>query len=283
VTATASARDQVPAGGVQTGDGLYLDGIGAFLAGTANVIMQLGLPPVGYGVMQSTVESGQVTKHPLKRFRTTFTYISVALLGTDDERDRYREAVNGQHRQVRSQPDSPVPYNAFNRDLQLWVAACLYYGAVDIHEKLHGPMPDDQAAAFYEHAARFGTTLQLPQDMWPADRDAFAGYWHEGLAHVSIDAPVREYLHGLMTREHMHPLLRGSVRFNTWVTTGFLPQRLRDEMRLPWTPADQQRFEQVMRRIGRVQRRLPGIVRRFPFNWLLWDLRLRIRFHRRLV
>jgi uncharacterized protein (DUF2236 family) len=264
-------------------DPLYLDGIGAFLAGTANVIMQLGLAPVGYGVMQSTVESGQVTRHPIKRFRTTFTYISVALLGTDAERARYRDAVNGQHRQVRSQPGSPVAYNAFSRELQLWVAACLYYGSVDIHEKLHGPMPDDQADAFYAHAARFGTTLQVPQDMWPADRAAFARYWDEAVSRVSIDEPVREYLHGLMTREHMHPVLRGNVRFNTWVTTGFLPQQFRDEMRLPWTAADQERFERLLRRIGAVQRRLPAIVRRFPFNWLLWDLRARIRFNRPLV
>lgn len=264
-------------------DPLYLDGIGAFLAGTANVIMQLALAPVGYGVVESKVESGQVTRHPIKRFRTTFTYISVALLGSDDERARYREAVNGSHRLVRSDSSSPVKYNAFDRDLQLWVAACLYYGSVDIHEKLHGPMPDEQADAFYDYAAHFGTTLQMAPDMWPADRAAFARYWNDAVGRTSIDATVREYLHDLMTREHMPRLLRGSVRFNTWVTAGFLPPHFRDEMQLPWSAKDQERFERVMRRIGAVQRRLPTPVRRFPFNWLLWDLRLRIRLGRRLV
>jgi uncharacterized protein (DUF2236 family) len=39
----------------------------------------------------------------------------------------------------------------------------------------------------------------------------------------------------------------------------------------------------LMQRIGAVQRRLPGPVRRFPFNLYLWDMRLRIRFRRRLV
>jgi uncharacterized protein (DUF2236 family) len=261
----------------------YLDGIGAFLAGTANVIMQLALAPVGYGVMESKVESGQVTKHPIKRFRTTFTYIAVAMLGTDDERARYREAVNGSHRLVRSEPDSDVKYNAFNRDLQLWVAACLYYGSIDIHEKLHGPMRDDQADAFYSHAARFGTTLQMTRDMWPADRTAFGRYWDDAVNRVAIDEPVRQYLHALMTREHMPRALRGSTRFNTWVTTGFLPQRFRDEMKLTWSDADEQRFRTLMSRIGFVQRLLPALVRRFPFNWLLRDLRFRIRFDRRLV
>jgi uncharacterized protein (DUF2236 family) len=262
---------------------IVVDGIGGLLAGTANVIMQLALAPVGYGVLESKVESGQVTKHPLKRFRTTFTYLSVAMFGTEDERARYCEAVNGSHRLVRSDASSPVKYNAFDRDLQLWVAACLYYGSVDLVEKLHGPLTDAQADEFYDFAARFGTTLQVTEDMWPADRAAFARYWDDTVERLSIDEPVREYLRVLMTREHLPRLLRGSRRFNVWVTAGFLPPKFRDEMRLNWSAEDQLRFDRLLRRIGAVQRRLPPVVRRFPFNWYLWDLRLRIRFNRRLV
>lgn len=280
---TTVRRAAPPAGVAAAQAPIVVDGIGGLLAGTANVIMQLALAPVGYGVLESKVESGQVTKHPLKRFRTTFTYLSVAMFGTEDERARYREAVNGSHRLVRSDPDSPVKYNAFDRDLQLWVAACLYYGSVDVVEKLHGPMSDAQADEFYDFAARFGTTLQVTPDMWPADRAAFARYWDDTVATLSIDEPVREYLRALMTREHMPRLLRGSRRFNVWITTGFLPPRFRDEMRLPWSAADQLRFERLLRRIGAVQRRLPPMIRRFPFNWFLWDLRLRIRLNRRLV
>ena len=262
---------------------IVLDGIGGILAGPANVIMQLALAPVGYGVLESKVESGQVTRHPIKRFRTTFTYISAAMYGDENERSRYRDAVNGSHKYVRSDATSPVKYNAFDKDLQLWVAACLYYGTVDIVEKLHGPMPDERADALYEYAARYGTTLQMTPDMWPADREAFGKYWDDMVDGLSIDAPVREYLRSLTTREHMPRPLRGSTRFNEWVTTGFLPQRFRDEMGYSWTAADQVRFDRMMRRIGAVQRRLPRPLRRFPFNWFLWDLRLRIGLNRRLV
>jgi len=268
---------------VRTAPPIELDGIGGFLAGPANVIMQLALAPVGYGVLESKVESGQVTKHPIKRFRTTFTYISVALWGDEDQRARYRDAVNGSHRLVRSDETSPVKYNAFDKDLQLWVAACLYYGTVDIIEKLHGPLSDEQADELYEYCARYGTTLQMTRDMWPADRTAFAKYWDETVADISIDPPVRDYLRALTTREHMPQPMRGSRRFNEWVTTGFLPPRFRDEMGYEWTAADQQRFDRFMRRIGAVQRRLPGVIRRIPFNWFLWDMRLRMRLGRRLV
>ena len=50
----------------------------ALLAGPANVIMQLARPGVGYGVKESRVESGRVDRHPIKRARTTFTYLAVA-------------------------------------------------------------------------------------------------------------------------------------------------------------------------------------------------------------
>jgi uncharacterized protein (DUF2236 family) len=119
--------------------------------------------------------------------------------------------------------------------------------------------------------------------MWPQDRGAFDAYWAQAVERVSIDEPVRQYLHSLMTREHLPRALRGSPRFNTWVTIGFLPARFRDEMQLEWTAKDEKRFTRLLACIGIVQRRLPMFVRRFPFNLLLWDMRLRIRFGRPLV
>jgi uncharacterized protein (DUF2236 family) len=85
----------------------------------ANVIMQMSRPEVGYGVAESRVHSGSLMHHPWKRLRTTAQYLAVAILGTEEERKAYRDAVNVAHRQVRSTNDSPVKYNAFNRELQL--------------------------------------------------------------------------------------------------------------------------------------------------------------------
>lgn len=39
----------------------------ALLAGPANVIMELAMPGVGYGVLESRVESGRLDRHPIKR------------------------------------------------------------------------------------------------------------------------------------------------------------------------------------------------------------------------
>ena len=73
----------------------------AVLLPAANVIMQLSLPGVGYGVLESPVDSGNVYKHPFKRARTTGTYLAVATIGTESDRELIRAAVDTAHRQVR--------------------------------------------------------------------------------------------------------------------------------------------------------------------------------------
>ncbi|MDT3445033.1 oxygenase MpaB family protein [Pseudofrankia sp. BMG5.37] len=262
----------------------YLDGLGAFLAGVANVVMQLSWAPVGHGVVESRVAGGRLTHHPVKRFRTTLTYVAVSMLGSDEERARYRDAVNAAHRQVRSTSASSVRYNALWPELQLWVAACMYQGAVDVHTRLHGPIEPPAADAFYRHAARFGTTLQVRQPMWPTDRVAFDLYWEEALGRVAMDPTVRAYLHGLVTGRGMRwPFSLGPRRLVVFVTTGFLPPRFREEMGLAWSAADQARFDRTLRRLGAVQRRLPRFARLFPYNVLLLDMRLRRRLGQRLV
>ncbi|WP_120313397.1 oxygenase MpaB family protein, partial [Mycobacterium mantenii] len=72
----------------------------AALLPAANVIMQLSLPGVGHGVLESPVDSGNVYKHPFKRARTTGTYLAAATIGTDYDRALICAAVDVVHRQV---------------------------------------------------------------------------------------------------------------------------------------------------------------------------------------
>lgn len=61
----------------------------ATLLPAANVIMQLSLPGVGYGVLESPVDSGNVYKHPFKRARH-----HRHLSGRRDHRHRLRPGVD---------------------------------------------------------------------------------------------------------------------------------------------------------------------------------------------
>jgi len=299
VSATESASTPACSGVGQNSSGLvrdvpvpdgfdmsrHLSMIGARLAGPANFTMQLAWPGVGYGVLNSRVESGSALKHPIKRSRTTFTYIAVAMLGTEQDRAAYRKAVNRQHAQVVSTADEPVQYRAMDPRLQTWVAACLYYGTVDMIEKMHGPLDDAAADALYAYGARFGTTLQMPAEAWPADRAAFDRYWDDSLAEVRIDEPVRELLMTLIRLDNMPWWLKNkrSASFGVFITTGFLPPAFREAMKLSWTGDDQAKFDGLMQRYGRRERLMPRFLRALPFRLLLWDMRLRNRLGLRLV
>jgi uncharacterized protein (DUF2236 family) len=260
----------------------------ALLLGPANVIMQLGRPGVGYGVMESRVESGRVDLHPIKRARTTFTYLAVAMAGSDAQKAAFRRAVNHAHAQVYSTPDSPVEYNAFDPDLQLWVAACLYKGGVDFYRMFVGELDEQDADRHYRDGIVLGTTLQVPPEMWPPDRAAFDRYWHDQLDKVHIDDSVRDYLYPIAVGRVRavslpEPLRRLPERLALLLTTGFLPQRFRDEMRFSWDAAKQRRFDRLIAMLRTMNNVLPRFVRRFPFNVLLWDLDRRIKAGRPLV
>ena len=176
-------------------------------------------------------------------------------------------------------------YNAFDPELQLWVAACLYKGFEDAYEALSGRrLPDARRAAAYADAAPLGTTLQVRPESWPVSRAEFDDYWRSQLAHVRIDEPVREHLMGVVELRFLPALLRVPLApLNRFLTTGFLPPVFREQMRLPWTARDQRRFDRLTGAIGAVALRLPGPLRRFPFNACLWDLRRRLRTGRPLV
>jgi uncharacterized protein (DUF2236 family) len=260
----------------------------ALLAGPANVIMQLARPGVGYGVLESRVESGRVDRHPIKRARATFTYLAVANNGTDEQKAAFRRAVNGAHAQVYSTDESPVKYHAFDKDLQLWVAACLYKGAVDVYRLFVGEMDEVTADRHYAEGMALGTTLQVPAEMWPADRAAFDGYWQRSLDQVHIDDTVREYLFPIAAGRMRGVKLPVAVQrrlddFNLLITAGFLPQRFRDEMQLPWDTRRQRRFDRLMVVLRTVTHVMPRFVRQFPFNVLLKDLDWRIRTGRPLI
>jgi len=260
----------------------------ALLAGPANVIMQLARPGVGYGVLESRVESGRADRHPIKRARTTFTYLAVATRGSEEQKRAFSRAVNWAHAQVYSTSDSPVQYNAFNKDLQLWVAACLYKGGVDVYRTFVGKMDDETADQHYRDGMALGTTLQVPPEMWPADRAAFDRYWQQSLERVHIDDTVRDYLYPIAVsrmRGLRLPgrLQRANERLALLITMGFLPQRFRDEMRLEWNAAEQRRFDRLMRTIRFANNLAPRFVRAFPFNVLLHDVDWRIRTGRPLV
>lgn len=246
-------------------------------AAAANVIMQLSKLPVGRGVAESKVDSGRLDKHPIKRLRTTLGYLGIALFGPPEARDLMRQEVNHSHRPAHSDPDDDVQYDAFDPELQLWVAACLYKGLLDVYHDTWGELAPDRADAVYEYCAHLGTTLQVRPEMWPANRELFQKYWDENVAEIEMDEVTRAYLQDFARGRFLGPISYVVGPMMELMAVGYLPPEFRDQLELPWNSRRQAIFNAVVKVSTTVSRVLPPPLRHFPFNVYAADTRRRLR------
>lgn len=250
----------------------------------ANVIMQLGRLGVGRGVAQSPVTSGSLMKHPLKRTRTTLAYIWLALYGTDDERSELRRNVDAQHRHVRSRPNDEVTYDAYDAQLQLWVAACMYVGSQQGYEILYGHSSDVAASELLRRCSRFATTLQVPANQWPSDPSVFDEYWSSGLNLVKFDEVTTRYVMDFIDLRFVPRPLAAMLRpLHRLLCIGFLETTFREALLLEWSERDQRRFRRLCVVMKWVNRLAPRILAEFPWNLVRRDSRRRLSHGRSLV
>lgn len=270
----------------RTGD--LVTGLGPTLAG-ANVIMQLAHPKVGHGVAESRVDSGSAVKHPIKRSRTTGTFLAVALLG--DERDRayvHRE-LQRIHALVYSTEQSPIHYHANDSRLQLWVAVCLLKYFIDQYELLYGRLSVAERERVVADARWLGTTLNVRDDQWPASYPELQRYWESQVSTLTIDPPVRLLLQSLSDLSFLGDRfgLPGTLvhhalgRPMNYLIKAGLPSGFREMMQWRWSTADEWRYEQTLR-IARAVDPAAGRVLRGLLVAYLLDMRLRRRLRVRV-
>ncbi|GAB2724072.1 oxygenase MpaB family protein [Arthrobacter bambusae] len=243
---------------------------GVLLAGAGRaILMQIANPAVGHGV----AEHSNFAERPLDRLRATMTYVYAVIYGSEEQLAAVRRAVNRAHAPVRrTADDSTAGYNAFDAQSQLWVVATLYDTAVTVYEKVHGALDDDTADRIYREYAQIGTALQLPAELWPADRPAFARYLDESLRNLEPDAAALRVAHELLYPTSGPFLMRLSMPLVRLLTAGLLPEELRAGFGLPWKPRHRRSFDGTIRLLAAAYPRLPEKVRHWPKNYYLGRL-----------
>jgi uncharacterized protein (DUF2236 family) len=233
------------------GESLLLGG------GGRAILLQLAHPAVGHGV----AEHSDFVDRPLARLHGTMTYLYAIVFGTPDEVVFVRGLVDRAHRRVRSTASSPVAYDAVDPQLQLWVAATLYDSAISLYERVHGELSAEAAEDVYREYVVVGSALQMPAELWPADRAAFRTWWDEQVEALVVDDVTRD-----VARQLLHPVnvpiaLRAAMPLARLVTAGLLPDRVREAFGLPWGRWREWLFDAVIVVSRAVVPRLPGRVR----------------------
>jgi len=234
------------------------------------LLLQIAHPAVGRGV----AEHSDFAERLMDRFDGTMLYLTATMFGTPEELATVRRIVNRAHAPVRGDgaPSGPA-YNAYDPDLQLWVAATLYQTMMELHGRVFGELTPKQADDVYRELSRALSNLQLSHDRWPASRAAFDDYWEGMIASLRVDEQVLA-----VSRQILHPArvpwsVRPTLPLVRLVTGGLLPLEVRQRFRLPWDERRQRRFDRVMRWTAAVYPRLPLWLRHIPRDRYLAKLR----------
>jgi uncharacterized protein (DUF2236 family) len=241
---------------------------GILLAGGMRaILLQVAQPAIGLGV----AEHSDFTWRAMDRLRATMTYVYCMSFGNLSERRAIRDQVNRVHGHIHG-----ARYNAFDPDLQLWVAATLYQTSSMLYERWVGRLDSDTAETIYRQYRVLGVMLQMPGGCWPSDRAAFQDYWHDMLARLEVTDAARQVCRDLFHPRHIPAWMRAAMPLNRLVTAGLLPARLRDAYGIEWNAQRQRRFNAFSSTVGRVYPHLPRVARQLPKTWYLRDMRRRL-------
>lgn len=242
-------------------------------SGTA-VMLQLAVWGVGKGV----ADHSDTLDRPLDRLRTTLSYVYVMGLGTEEERRQIARMVNKAHVPVKGEG-----YSAFDPQLQLWVAATLAEVALQMYEKLFGPLDPDSMERCYREGWVYGTALQVTEDMWPQTRAEFETYWARMEGEFRSDPQIQHYARMLLSTRHAKWYVKPLSGLISLLTRGNLSPVARETLALPWSARDQRRYDAVWRAVRAVYPYVPRALRRLPSRVAMADVRRRLRNGSRVI
>ncbi len=233
--------------------------------GGAAILLQLAHPAVARGVARHS----DFVERPLDRLFGTLDYVYTVAFGDEQMVASVVRRVNRAHGPVHDKHSahdkrSDAAYNAVDPELQLWVAATLYYAAMQVQDRLLGSLDEASAEAVYLDYAALGARLQMPAELWPADRDAFESYWEGMLAQLEPSHDSRTVVQALLYPRTVPFAARAAMPLIRLVSTGLLPPAVRALHGLHWDARRQLRFDRVFRVTRFVYPRLPRTVRVWP-------------------
>lgn len=244
------------------------------VGGGRALLLQVALPAVGRGV----VEHSDFAERAMDRLHATMTFMCAAVFATPEEFAVARRRVNRAHAPVRAEAAGQAPaYNAYDPQLQLWVAATLYRTMTDLHERVFGSFTPIEREGVYQEFTRLGANLQVPPSSWPATADAFADYWERMLGTVAVNDGTRALAQQILYPRNVPLWVRVLLPDARLVTAGLLPDGVREQYGLPWDDRRRLRYERWMRRLARWYPRVPRRLRHAPRDAYLRRVRRMVR------
>ena len=218
-------------------------------AGPRSLLMQIAHPLIAEGVDQHS----DFREDPWRRLQGTIRSYLRVVYGTTAEARGEISRLNSLHRSINGPVRDPAAavssgasrYSARDPELSLWVHATLVDSTIVAYDAWIEPLTRAQRSRYYAETRPIGRAFGISNELLPADLDSFEAYMGRMLAPdgpVHVTPTARE-----LARFVLHPSLGQIFRplgilpaqlyaWTNWPAIGLLPDQVRAEFGLPWTP-----------------------------------------------
>ncbi|MDX6741269.1 oxygenase MpaB family protein [Actinocorallia sp. A-T 12471] len=225
------------------------------LGGGPALLLQLAHPKVARGVAEhSDFQAG-----PFDRLLSTLDYLAMVVFGTKDEAHRVAWSAMRAHDVVNG-----PGYTAHDPELLLWVQATLFQVSRDLYGRMLGPLPPARDEEYYQQSVAYAELLGAPREALPPDAAGFDAYWAEMLRTLRVDDTGREQARAVLHPDNLPGILFPALAVFRLVTTGLLPEPIREQYGLPWTPTRRLAFATLMAVLKVAMNFTPTPVRHLP-------------------
>lgn len=236
------------------------------LGGGRALLMQLAHPKVAAGVS----DHSRFRDDPLARLHRTMDIMWSIVFEEEPKARAALQAVNDTHRKVRGavKEGEPLPkgapYDALDPDLLLWVHATLVDSALRAYDLFVKPLSAPEKSQYYTGTKKLAVLFGIPEAIVPVSLEDFDHYMSEMISGDTI--VVGPTAHALAT-EILHPrplVLKMGGPLSAFVTTGLLPERLREAYGLRWNKRREQSFRLLAKIIRQFLPLIPAGLRIVP-------------------
>lgn len=196
----------------------------ALLAGGGRaLVMQLAHPAVAAGV----AEHSEFPRDALLRLRRTVDLSLAMVYGGEDEASAAAARIRGVHEHVRGSVEGAA-YRADDPRLLLWVHATLIDSTFVTYERFVARIPEPVKRRYYEESKEGAGMLGIPDDVLPADVEAFRVYLEGMLGGDELrgTSEARRLVAGVL-RPPLPLVLRPGTEMTRLLTLAMLPDRIR--------------------------------------------------------
>lgn len=223
------------------------------------MLMQLAHPMVAAAVAD---HSGFLAD-PFGRLWNTLDLTLTVSFGDAQTSRAAAARITGVHRGVVGEREGRA-YEALDPDLLLWVHATLVDTALVTYQRFVAGVSAPARERYYEEMKRQAVALGVPPAVLPATYPDFAAYLARTVESLQVSEEARRLSAGVLSPA-VTPILLPAIRAMSFVTTGLMPEPLREGFGLTWSSTKERLLDEIAAgiRLGVVPL-LPPKLRRWP-------------------